>query len=434
MTALSRRRALIGVLLLAGVVVGLLSAHRKEVSELVVYVGGAERMSEGQEIYRPTDAKPFTYPPAFALPFLPFVFLPEGAHRTVWFFTNLVVFGGILWALRDLLRRFASSIGHEARPTGWIWAVTALLAGRHVSAVFENQSHDMLVFGTVTLAAWAGARGREGLAGAAAGVGAAFKATPLLFAPLFFVQRRVRALSCLVVSVAVMVWLPDLLFPRADGGSWVVAWYRTFLSGIEVGGTAEAEGAWNAWNLLNQNLASSLYRLMTPVPQEQWTKNCWDASVVAVGPAGLKLITLAAQAAIVLHLLWSSRPSLAKGEAAALTAFRRLGEAGLVGCGMVLLSPMSSKAHFCVLTLAALFAVSHYALVRRDRTQLVLLVLAAATGLLSMKGLVGSSFGNVLLANGVVCWHTVLLMLAAGRALRLGMSDRRAASAAAAAA
>lgn len=423
MTARARKRLVLGLLLLVGLVIGLVNTHKKEVSELVVYVLGAERMSEGAEIYRADDAKPFTYPPSFAMPFMPFLAVPEKAQRTVWFFVNVAAFAGVVALLRDLLMRFLRERGDAERATRWLWIATFVLAGRHVAAVFENQSHDMLVFLFVTLAAWCGARKRDGLAGAAAGLGASFKATPLLFAPVFFGERRWRAGAMVLITTGLMVWLPDLVYPRSDGGSWVVAWYDTFLSGIGAGETAKADGAWAAWNFLNQNLAGSLYRLATPVAEAQEHGALWDVSIIAPSAAGLKAITLGGQAAVLAYLGWCARPALTRGESSGSTAFRRVGEAGLVGCGMVLLSPMSSKAHFCVLTLAMLFCVTHYARVKRDPVQLGLLVLVFITGTLTVKGLVGSSIGNELLARGSVCWHTVILMFATGRALRVGFGD-----------
>lgn len=422
MSTSARRRLGGGVLLLALIAVGLVNTHRKEVSELVVYVLGAERMSEGLEIYRPDDAKPFTYPPSMALPFLPFLALPERAHRTIWFFVNALTLGVIVGLMRDLWRRFrAARPGTNTSPV-WIWGVTLALAGRHVAAVFENQSHDMLVFLAVTLTAWCGARGREACSGAAAGLGAALKATPLLFLPVFVLQRRVRAALSLVVATALLVWLPDLVFPRVDGASWVGAWYRTFLSGIEAGGTAEAEGAWSAWNFLNQNLAGSLYRLTTPVARGDWHAALWDVSVLDMGPSARRIVTIGAQLAVLGSLAWCVRPALSRGEDAADRSLRLLGEAGLVGCGMVLLSPMSSKAHFCVLTLAIFFAVIHYADVRRDRIQLAGLVLCFVSGTLTAKGVVGSSLGNELLARGSVMWHTLIVMAVTERALCMGAS------------
>jgi len=413
----ARKRLLLGLLLAVGITVGLVNTHRKEVSELVVYVLGAERMAVGEEIYRPDDAKPFTYPPAFAMPFMIFRWVPESAQRTVWFFVNLAMLVGIVVLLRRLLLEFLSERGDAPPGTHRIWVVTFVLAGRHVSAVFENQSHDLMVFFFVALAVWFAAREREGLCGAAIGIAASFKATPLLFAPIFVWQRRFVAAGVTVVAMGLMLWLPDLLFPRDDGGHWVMAWYHTFVAGIGLGETASAEGALSAWNLLNQNLGSTLYRLMTPVAEP--SKFCWDVSLFDPGPGGLKAITLASQAAILAFLCWGTCPKLAAEDSRAERGFRRLGEAGLVACGMVLLSPMSSKAHFCVLLMALLFTVTHYLMVRRDRVQLALLIGVFVTGTLTMKGLVGTELGNQFLAHGMVCWSTLLVMIATGRALRM---------------
>ncbi|MFC1888711.1 glycosyltransferase family 87 protein [Thermodesulfobacteriota bacterium] len=414
----ARKRLLLALLLVVGIAVGLVSTHRKEISELVVYVLGAERMAAGEEIYRPDDAKPFTYPPAFAMPFMVFQWVPEGAHRTVWFFVNLATFVGIVLMLRRLLLEFLSERGEGPPGTLWIWVVTFLLAGRHVSAVFENQSHDMMVFFLVALATFLATREREGLCGVAIGVAASFKATPLLFVPVFAWQRRFAAAALTALATGIMLWLPDLFFSRLDGEYWVMAWYHTFIAGIGVGETATDEGAWRAWNMLNQNLAGTLYRLATPV--KPIGRFVWDVSLVDLGSTALKATTLALQASILAFLCWCTRPKLGVDDSQLEGGFRRLGEAGIVACGMVLLSPMSSKAHFCVLLMALMFTVTHYLAVRRDRIQLLLLIGVFVTGTLTVKGLVGTAIGNQFLAYGFVCWSTVLVLIATGRALRIG--------------
>ena len=418
-----KKRLLLATLLVLAVTAGLIYSQRKRISELDVYTLGAERMIEGEEIYRSDDPKPFTYPPSFALLFIGFHWIPEGAHRAVWFLGNFAAFGIIVLLLRRLMLDFLASREGDPPRTRWIWLVTFLLAGRHVTAVFENQSHDLFVFLPVMLGAWCSTRARDGIAGVAFGVGAAFKATPLLFAPLLFWQRRFLGAAAVVLVTAFALWLPDLLFPRADGGHWVMAWYHTFVSGIEVGETAKAEGAWASWNFLNQNLAGSLYRLLTPVGTEvAWA---WDVSLFDPGVAGRKTITLLAQGAVLAYITWCTRPRLTAYESVEERSFRRLGEAGLVVCGMVLLSPMSSKAHFCVLLIPILFSVVHWFAVRRDPLQLLLLCGVFATGTLTMKGLLGTELGNQFLARGSVCWCTVLVLFLTGRALRFGFGLER---------
>ena len=76
--------------------------------------------------------------------------------------------------------------------------------------------------------------------------------------------------------------------------------------------------------------------------------------------------------------------SEAAGEGARRTV--ALGECGLVACGMLLLSPQSSKAHFCLLLLPAVFVADATLRGRRDWVQWTLLGGAAALSLGTAKG------------------------------------------------
>src|SRR5262249_26545691 len=156
---------------------------------------------------------------------------------------------------------------------------------RHLLSPLENQSHDLLVFLCALLAIDALCASRPTTAGVVAGLGAALKATPLLFMPLLLWQRRFTAAVVLGLSLTAFPFVPDLLFPAKDHGSWTVGWYRTFIAPIKPGETAVAVGAWYPWNMLNQSLAGTTYRLFTPVdhPNPEW----FDVSLMALGPRPL---------------------------------------------------------------------------------------------------------------------------------------------------
>lgn len=409
---MTRRRALIGLVMLALLGAGLAYSLRKSVSELPVYVRGGARMAAGEEIYRPNEPKAFTYPPFFAVPFVPLAALPEGAHRTVWYFVNVGALIGILMLLAWCLRPYLAAVSGRAPPVWVFWLVVALLAGRHVSAVFENQSHDLLVFLPLMLAIALSMRVREACSGAMVGLAAACKATPLLFLAVFVGQLRLLAAFTVVAAAAVATLLPDLLFPRGDGQLWVVAWADTFLSGLSAGKPAEAEGGtWVAWNMLNQNLAGMLHRLSTPI---ETTPHTFDVSVWNPGTDTLKYVTLGAQLGVLAFLGWIARPSLSRGLPPDELAFRRLGEGGAILCGMVLLSPMSSKSHFCVLLVPIAFCVADLLYRRRSVIVTVLLAFTFVFGTLTVKGLLGSSLGREFLARGTVTWCTLSVFVATG--------------------
>ena len=89
---------------------------------------------------------------------------------------------------------------------------------------------------------------------------------------------------------------------------------------------------------------------------------------------------------------------------------------------MLLLSPMSSKSHFCLLIYPATYLAIMLARPRELAPvvrSVVAVLTAAAFGLvvLTTKGIVGSQSGSVLLSVGTVGWGTLALLLATITAL-----------------
>ena len=388
--------------------------------ELPVYVTGGERMAAGVEIYRRgEDQKPFTYPPFAAVPFVPFALLPADWQPAVWFALNYAI---VLLLIRWLHGYARADLPGRAPPRLFcFWLVTGAVGGRHVFSVLSNQSHDLLIAGLVGMTAASWCRGRS-LAGVWAGVGGAMKATPLLFLGLFGLRGRWSAITLLLAACAAATALPDLLFPRADGACWWQRWFDVNLRGLEVGGAASASGIWNSHSYLNQSLSGTLVRLFTPV-QGGGTfvqGQAGDVLAVALSPTVFKVVNLAAQLGVLASIAFGVRASgrLVRAAADGVRAQRLvgLGEVAAIACGMVLLSPQSSKSHFCVWLFPVAFVADRLLRGPRDRLALLLLVAAATIGLLA-KDVLGTKLGNLALAFGNVTWATVMLLLATVRCL-----------------
>lgn len=400
---------------------------KKNDRELPVYVTGGARMAAGEEIYRrvdrgpdlPADAKAFTYPPFAAVPFVPMAWLPEAWRAPVWFEVNFVILVGLgCWLHRWSRRPWPGAGPPRSR---WFWLLLLLLGVHHVLSVLSTQSHDLLIAALVGLGAAAWCRNRSS-AGFWLGIGAAIKATPLLFLLLFGVRRRWLAVCLLLVVAGGLSLVPDWLFPRRDGMWWLKAWYELTLGQFSPGGTAEAEGLWSSYSYLNQNLAGTLNRLLTRTPNPE--ANFVDVTVSLANLSAWTSLQIArgAQLLVLGLIAWAihrSRRAVQNAGAGAAELHRSLalGEVAAIACGMLLLSPQSSKAHFCVWIFPAAYLADRLLRGRRDW---LLWVLVGGALLLSCGGgkdLVGTTLGNKLLAYGIVTWCTVLLLLATCRSL-----------------
>ncbi|MCA8981386.1 MAG: DUF2029 domain-containing protein [Planctomycetes bacterium] len=408
-----RQRIVRGVVIAIVVIVGLFSTLNRQQGDLGVYTQAARRAIAGEEAYV-VEAKSFTYPPGQLVPFLPLAALPAAWERVLFYFVNMALLLGSIWMVRRIARAEYAGNGRDG-PGWWFWIVLFAICARHLTSPLENQSNDLPILFLMTWTAYARSTQRSTLAGAAAGLATALKATPLLYAPVLVWQRRFGAALSFAVALVALTLLPDLLFPRADGALWVVAWYQTFVSKVGVAEAADADGAWSAWNVLNQSLSGTLYRLSTDGGGASWA---WDVSVWAPSAGVLKAVTIAAQASVLLIIAVAVGPPSAGAPGAPDRRMRSLAEVGAVVCGMLLLSPMSSKAHFCVLILPVAYMLLHVFTHGRDALTTLYLAVAFALGSLSSKGIVGLELGNGLLARGSVTWCALACLLGTAHVAR----------------
>ena len=405
-----RRRRAVWYVAGAALLAAVMPVAADKEGETFVMGRAARQYLAGEQFYRPDEGRAFTYPPFFVLPYVPMAVLPHQVARGAWYFINFCLLGGVLRIVAELAGPMLRRSAPRAGVPPWVaLLVIAVLAGRFLISPIENQSHDLIVLLLVLLAVRAAADAR---AGAWAGLAAACKATPALLLPVFGWQRRWTAVAAFLAAGLAATLLPDLLRRNPDDALWGLSWYDRFVSKVGVGAPAEALGAWSSGNPLNQSLAGSLYR-------------CADLAGLS-GP-GLKLGITACQFAVVALLAWMTWPRR-RDEDRAEEAFRRLGAGGAALCAMLLLSPMSSKQHFCALLVPVVYCVVGWLARGRDRRVGAALVLLFLCGPATAKDLVGRSVGDALLACGSVTWCTVICFAASGDLLLMRPASRAAAT------
>jgi hypothetical protein len=165
----------------------------------------------------------------------------------------------------------------------------------------------------------------------------------------------------------------------------------------------------------------------------RWSTTTWtwadtdctiDPRPPLLQPQMLRAVVYASQAVLLLVVLWGcGRPfrKITEDFGGRLQAL----ECGIVLLLMLLLSPMSSKAHFGTLLVPG-FCLARAALGSRSRLLGAVLLGAVLLAVLSNKDPLGERLYTLSLWYGVVTWETLLLLVGCLLALRREHTETRA--------
>jgi hypothetical protein len=367
-------------------------------------VRGAERIAAGQPLYRPQN-EVYLYPPFMATAALPFTHLPAGPGRAVWVALNLAC----LVFLVAGAWRLAGGGALAGAPRGehlaaWLGAACGL---GYAQNCFAHQQMDVVI-GALLVGGCLLLLRERFLAGATClGLAAACKCSPLLFLPSLLYRRRPAAAVWLVAVAVGVNLLPEALYPSPSGRPRLAEYWTFFLRPLTEPG--HEVGTWGSEIVYNQSLAGACQR---------WLATTWDwgAAGLAVrarppllGPAmrgltyGAALLLLAGATAA------AGRPFRAARRAAPGEVPPQALECGMVLALALLLSPMSSKAHFGVLLVPG-FCLARAALGSPGRLARLTVGAAAALALLSNKGPLGTRLATLALWYGTTTLATLLLL------------------------
>jgi hypothetical protein len=409
-----------GIVVLGGAAIVLaVQALVKQPSEWQeVYVLAARQLLARENLYFPDTY--YLYPPFMAAATVPFALVPPLVSRALWYAINVACIG----ALVRIAWRLAGGPGLAAlrRDGGpeWIALLAGLLCGAtYILNALAHQQTDivialLLVCGCACLLAR-----RDVAAGLCLGVASACKATPLLWLPYLAWRRRWVAAGLVGATALALNLLPQLFGSPPEGGTWLARWVARFVAPTQDLGTML--GHWGRGDVIyNQSLGGTVQRLVNTALQP--------------GAAGLQLVQRTVLAPLPLKLAVYSLLAgmVALSLVAAVRAQRRPGAAsggpapavfefGVVLTLMLMLSPMSSQAHFVTLILPA-FCLARRALQTGDRVLWAAVGGAAILTLATNKDLVGATAYDALLWSGSVTLSALLLWAGCIRALLAGSS------------
>jgi hypothetical protein len=360
-----------------------------------VYLAAARRLTAGESIFH--DG--YLYPPVSAWLALPFSKLPHVPSRLAWYTVNVVALLVVLtgsWHLSGGGRLQGQP--PVARREHLILGLGLLTSIYYVLDALSNQQTDLVLAGLLVGGCLLLVHSRALLAAVLFGIAAGIKCTPLLWSP-YLAWRRRWAAAGTVLAVAIGInLLPDLTHLPAEGVGRLQQWVSVYLRPLA--GSDHDPGVWASAINFNHSVAGVCNRWLT-------AERVWggDDFKIATRPNRisarlLKVIVYSLCLTLVLIAVRTSRRRVGHhGDG---------GEYGLVLILMLMLSPMSSKPHFCTLLLPG-FWLARAAVERRDLLPRLLLAGAILAGLLSNKDLVGRFAYDTAIWYGSVFWNTVLL-------------------------
>jgi hypothetical protein len=401
-------------LLLVGLAAQTLLKRGHEWNE--VYVLAGRLLLAGKDIYGEDSS--YLYPPFAALLATPFSIVPPLVSRALWFALNalaMVVMVRVAWSLAG-----GSPVQgiRDWEKREWIAVGLGLACGMgHILNAFAHAQTDVVVGALMLVGCAYLLSPRSWAGGALIGIAAAFKATPLLWLPYLLLRRRFLA-GLLVGVVAIGVNLiPDLVFPSPTSGTWLGRWAERFVLPSQQ--LTTPLGTWGSDLIFNQSLGGTTQRIINTTLASQDGK----LEVVVRPRVGTLAIKLTYYLLLALLLVVSVavilRASTGPPDRSHAPVQPIVFEFGMVVTLMLLMSPMSSKAHFGTLILPG-FCLARYALAHRDRVVGFLVVSAAILGILANKDLVGAAAYTALLWMGAVTIETLLLWLGCVLALARG--------------
>jgi hypothetical protein len=394
--------AAIGILILLAVAVPLIVRQDNEWER--VFVPAAARLWAGGNIYEAGGA--YLYPPFSAFATLPFLCLSHATGRFVFVSLNLIC---VAYVLRGAWRLAGG--GRLTVPAEFRAALIGACCGIfYIHNCLVHQQTDVFIAALLVGGCLALSRDRPLLAATGFGLAAAMKCTPLLWAPYLIWRKRPLA-AVWLVSVALTVNLmPDLVNRAVAGRTWIGQFASNHL--LPLTNADHIPGSWNSEIVYNQSLAGASQRwLMTAL---RWTSgDCRvESTGVAVSPLRIRAMLLLVE--LVLVLLGAV--AIARPFQPAREGGDEVLEHSVVLLLMLLLSPMSSMAHFGILVLPG-FCLARRAIARREPLLTVLLLTAAVAACASNKDLMGGRLYTVSLWGGCVMWNTLFLLVACLREL-----------------
>ena len=357
---------------------------------------------------------PYLYPPTLAILLIPSTILPFEAVAITWVVLNLLLLPLTIWFCIRM------TTGKKRGKTLLLGSLALLCVARTFDSEFGNGQANLLVLFFLTLCGWQFTRGKKFTAGMALAVGAALKATPLLLCGYFLFKREWRALSgCLAGLVFLVLVLPAIVW-SSPAKAWEtnVDWVdRVVLKSVSVTkaetlDVATASDRNDGGAIGGYSLRALVFRLLTPSDIRYISRRNLDdhvfINIANLRPEQAEFIYRALSVLILLISVWACgmrRPRDPQRLSLEFSIFILV---------MVMISPLSRKAHFVAVLLPCVCAANLYFQGKKPWVFMSLLAIFAtfnltASGILGRVGYMYTMGYGALCLGSLVLWVTLVV-------------------------
>jgi hypothetical protein len=395
--------AIIVVTALVLFVIGVQTLLRTDSEWQQVYVAAGAHWLAGDDFY---TSGSYAYPPFMAMAAAPLSAVPEWLSRIIWLVLSSIAFlvtVKVAWRLAN-----GAPLSHPS--SSLLRERLAFFAGLAISLgfifnAFAHQQTDVLIAGLLLGGALA-IRNKHGMIGGAAiGLAAGCKASPLLWAPYLFWRGR-RGAAAMVVAAALSInALPDLFVAAPHGTWWMQRWVEDFVWPSQRPGAAV--GLWATNIEYNQSLAGTLQRWINT--ELAFSPSPHVVVRTLVDAITLKIVLYSMFVILVLVSIMAAR-ARPNPEVSSHLPDREEFEFCIVLILMLMLSPMSGRAHFGILILPA-FCLARFALWTGHRVILAIVVTVIVLVGIAHRDLVPEAVHAAFLWAGATTASAILLWL-----------------------
>ncbi len=369
-----RRRPYTLIFVIVCIAFAVQAAMQKKSEWTDVYVMTGHRLVAGDDIY-PTGT-PFVYPPFSALFTVPFTPLPRAISQALFTALNFGALALILtisWRLTGGVQRL--EFGPNYRGRDHLIAILACLCALRSS--FNTISHlqtDLVIAALIFVGCERLAHGKNIAAGIFLGLGTAFKATPMVFLGYLIWRRQWVTAAVMLATLIGASLAPDLIHRGGDGKPWAIHWVENYVKPLV--SANHRMGSWNAGALNNQSLAGLAGRAL--LLKGTLTEDGVDfVEKDSMSPQTVKWFVYISYLLIIISACAAMRPWFGRlprewcGDAPPPYPL----EFSIVLLTILLISPMTSRTHFCTLLLPA-FCLARAAVDHASRVAWATLVIA----------------------------------------------------------